>query len=100
MIDRPTEKSYSDGDPQPFLQVRTGEEGHADTIVIVSSIYDRTYRNGDTAKRVNYQAWRDGRIMHHQTSMDLRSLDTMYPKVIVHSKAAEQEVDLVSSPSF
>jgi hypothetical protein len=99
MSDRLAER-YTDGDPQPFLQVRTGENGYADTIVIVSSIYDRTYLNGEIAKRVNYQAWNNGRILHQQASMDLRSLDTMYPKVIVHNEAAEQEVDLASSPSF
>jgi hypothetical protein len=99
MSDRPAEK-YTDGDPQPFLQVRTGEDGYADTFVIVRSIYDRTYLNGEIAKRVNYQAWNNGRILHQQASMDLRSLDTMYPKVIVQSEAAEPGVDLASSPTF
>lgn len=93
----PTTEKCIDGEHEPYLRVCASEGGN---YAIVTSKYTRSYRDGQTAERIVAQIWSDGAVLHDQWDMDLRSLEKMYPLLVVASDAPEPGIEMAPTPRF
>lgn len=92
-LDNPAK--YVDSDHEPYLRVHADDTGG---YAIVTSKYVRTYRDGATAERVIAQVWKDGAVVQERWDMDHRSLETMFPQLVVSSDAPAPEIE--PSPAY
>jgi hypothetical protein len=88
---------YVDSEHGPYLRVHADEPGG---YAIVTSKYLRAYCDGETADRIVAQVWKDGAVIQQRWDMDRRSLETMFPQLIVSRDAPDLEIEPSASCRF
>lgn len=82
--------SFTDGEIEPFMEVRANKRKNPTAVLICRQRYVRAYKNGVLAVRVKGEQWDDGDVM--QADLDERSASKMYP-VLLFSNAPPEDLE-------